>query len=86
MTKIVKSLNTYELKDCGRIIVYNSLFGNARVVDEMTKQLLNFFEKPHSFDEFVQEINVTEDEYPIVKDIVNDFLEAKILVWSYVNK
>lgn len=81
--KLYKSKYLYSVKtDKDSEIYYHALFGNAREIDCNTKMILDFFEDGDSVDNLVKVMNINNDEYEIVSEIIQDFLEAKYLLKS----
>lgn len=80
--KLLKSKNIQKLICGDKIILYNSLFGNVRVVDENSEILLNYFNNPHTLEDFLEYAEILEDQKNIVREIINDFIIAKFLLYD----
>lgn len=85
--KLVKSKNLHYIKNNeGKEVYYHSLFGNARLIDDNTKQILEFFEHSHTIDELICKLEIKKEEQDIVRDIIKDFIEAKFLLGEKENE
>lgn len=83
MENFIKSKYAIEIiKNENETIVYNSLFGNARILDKGSASILHFFETEHNMRELIVEMGITKEELPIVEEIFEDFIYAKLLVHS----
>lgn len=60
-------------------IYYHSLFGNARLIDNNTKQILDFFKGGNTINNLLDRFQIGQEDYSIVNDILSDFIEAHFL-------